>query len=129
MAKASEPTKLNIAEVSDVTGVKQHVLRYWETEFPQLRPDKSGSGQRVYRQKDIDIVLRIKRLLHDEGYTIQGARRKLDDELRETRMGQLPLALDLKQAELLGTLTRARRQVQALEDQLNKPFPDEEEAE
>jgi DNA-binding transcriptional MerR regulator len=66
-----------IGEVSRLTGLKPFVLRYWETEFPMLEPVKSSSGHRMYRQEDVDMVLRIKRLLYDEGFTIAGARRHL----------------------------------------------------
>jgi DNA-binding transcriptional MerR regulator len=66
-----------IGEVSRLTELKPFVLRYWETEFPMLEPVKSASGHRLYRQEDVDLVLRIKRLLYDEGFTIAGARRHL----------------------------------------------------
>jgi DNA-binding transcriptional MerR regulator len=68
-----------IGEVSRLTSLKPFVLRYWETEFPMLQPVKSESGHRLYRQEDVDLVLRIKRLLYDEGFTIAGARRLLRD--------------------------------------------------
>jgi DNA-binding transcriptional MerR regulator len=114
---------LNIAEVSDLTGLKAHVLRYWETEFTQLKPQKR-SGQRVYRQKDLDIIQRLKELLYVEQYSIAGARKKLDEDVREARRDQLPLALDLKEAELVGVLMRVKRQVGALREALSKPLPD-----
>ena len=60
-----------------MTGVKAFVLRYWETEFPMLEPAKSPNGRRCYRQEDVDLILKIKRLLYDEGFTIAGARRHL----------------------------------------------------
>jgi len=66
-----------IGEVSRLTALKPFVLRYWETEFPMLEPVKSPSGHRLYRQEDVDLVLKIKRLLYDEGFTIAGARRHL----------------------------------------------------
>src|SRR5215204_4288401 len=80
------PEKLyfKIGEVCDLVGVQAHVLRYWETEFPQLAPQKNRSGQRSYRRKDVEISLRIKELLYDDEYTIAGARKKLQNELRET---------------------------------------------
>lgn len=68
-----------IGEVSRLTALKPFVLRYWETEFPMLQPVKSPSGHRLYRQEDVDLVLKIKRLLYDEGFTIAGARRHLRD--------------------------------------------------
>jgi DNA-binding transcriptional MerR regulator len=66
-----------IGEVSRMTDLKPFVLRYWETEFPMLEPVKSASGHRLYRAEDVNMVLRIKRLLYDEGFTIAGARRHL----------------------------------------------------
>lgn len=68
-----------IGEVSRLTELKPFVLRYWENEFPMLQPVKSPSGHRMYRQEDVDLVLKIKRLLYDEGFTIAGARRHLED--------------------------------------------------
>jgi DNA-binding transcriptional MerR regulator len=75
-----ETNLYRIGEVSRLTDTKAFVLRYWETEFPMLQPVKSASGHRLYRQEDVDMVLRIKRLLYDEGFTIAGARRHLRDE-------------------------------------------------
>ena len=68
-----------IGEVSRLTETKAFVLRYWETEFPMLQPVKSPKGHRLYRRQDVETVLRIKRLLYDEGFTIAGARRHLRD--------------------------------------------------
>ncbi len=78
------PDKLfyKIGEVCEHVGVQPHVLRYWESEFPMLAPQKNRAGQRVYRRKDLEIVLRIRELLYDEKFTIAGARRKLAEELR-----------------------------------------------
>src|SRR5690348_2900167 len=76
---ASEKNLYRIGEVSRITDTKPFVLRYWETEFPTLQPVKSPSGHRLYRRKDVETVLLIKRLLYDEGFTIAGARRHLRD--------------------------------------------------
>lgn len=73
-----------IGEVCDLVGVQAHVLRYWETEFPMLSPQKNRSGQRTYRRRDVEIAFRIKELLYDELFTIAGAKKKLQTELRET---------------------------------------------
>lgn len=73
-----------IGEVCDIVDVQAHVLRYWETEFPQLSPQKNRSGQRTYRRRDVEIALRIKELLYEDLYTIAGAKKKLQSELRET---------------------------------------------
>ena len=74
-----EPKKLyyRIGEVCEIVGVEAHVLRYWETEFPRLAPPKNKSGQRTYRPKDIELLLRIRKLLYDDGFTIAGARKQL----------------------------------------------------
>lgn len=73
------PDKLyfRIGEVSDLADTKPYVLRYWETEFPTLKPVKSATGHRLYRRPDVEMVLKIKRLLYEEGFTIEGARRYL----------------------------------------------------
>lgn len=78
-----EKIYFKIGEVCELVDVQAHVLRYWETEFPQLAPQKNRSGQRSYRRRDVEISLRIKELLYDELYTIAGARKKLQNELRE----------------------------------------------
>jgi DNA-binding transcriptional MerR regulator len=79
------PDKLyfRIGEVSRLAGIKPYVLRFWETEFSSLGPKKSGKGHRLYRRKDVELVLEIKRLLYDKRYTIEGARRFLDSRSRE----------------------------------------------
>lgn len=74
---ATQGKLYRIGEVSRLTELKPFVLRYWETEFPMLEPVKSPRGYRLYRQEDVDLVLKIKRLLYDEGFTIAGARRHL----------------------------------------------------
>lgn len=66
-----------ISEVSRLTGLESHVLRFWEGEFSAIRPKRTESGQRMYRRKDIDVILEIKRLLHDERYTIEGAKKMI----------------------------------------------------
>lgn len=83
----SDKNLYRIGEVSRITDTKPFVLRYWETEFPMLQPVKSPSGHRLYRRKDVDTVLLIKRLLYDEGFTIAGARRHLRD------VGEVPAEL------------------------------------
>jgi DNA-binding transcriptional MerR regulator len=78
------PEKLffKIGEVCDIAGVQAHVLRYWESEFPTLAPQKNRAGQRTYRRRDVEMALRIKQLLYDEQYTIAGAKKKLASEIR-----------------------------------------------
>jgi len=72
-----------IGEVCKLADLQPYVLRYWETEFPQLSPNKSGGGQRLYTKHEVDIILRIKELLYREGFTIAGAKKKLDVDLAE----------------------------------------------
>lgn len=76
------PNKLyfRIGDVSRLTGVKQHVLRFWESEFPTLHPKKSGTNQRLYRRKDVELVLEIKHLLYERRFTIEGARSHLQQQ-------------------------------------------------
>ncbi len=73
-----------IGEVCDLVEVQAHVLRYWETEFPMLSPQKNRSGQRSYRRRDVEIALRIKELLYEDLYTIAGAKKKLQTEMRDS---------------------------------------------
>ena len=72
-----------IGEVCKLADLQPYVLRYWETEFPQLSPNTSGGGQRLYTKSEVDVILRIKELLYREGFTIAGAKKKLDVELTE----------------------------------------------
>ena len=84
---AEIPDKLyfKIGEVSEILGVEPYVLRYWETEFTQLTPKKSGSGHRLFRRKDVELLLRIKHLLYEKRYTIEGARQTLQTEGRSSK--------------------------------------------
>ena len=83
-AAVSIPEKLffKIGEVCEITGIQAHVLRYWESEFPMLAPQKNRAGQRTYRKRDVEMVLRIKELLYEDQYTIAGAKKRLTNELR-----------------------------------------------
>ncbi|HKF47968.1 MAG TPA: MerR family transcriptional regulator [Terracidiphilus sp.] len=67
-----------IGDVARICGVETYVLRFWETQFPQLKPHKSGTGQRLYRRRDVELALEIQRLVHKEGYTLAGARHALE---------------------------------------------------
>jgi len=77
--RLKHPVKLyyRIGEVSDIVGVEPHVLRYWETEFRSIRPQKSRKGQRIYSRRDVEKLITVKELLYDHGFTIAGARKKL----------------------------------------------------
>ncbi len=111
------PDKLyfRIGEVSRLCSLPSYVLRFWETEFNQLKPSKSGTGQRMYRKSDVENVLRIKKLLYDQGFTIAGARQQLRAETKR-KQSPLPFAVptpnrgELKQVrqglrEILGILS------------------------
>ena len=80
------PDKLyfKIGEVAKFTGIKTHVLRYWETEFKSIRPNKSRSNQRLYRKQDVELILHLKDLLYNQGFTIAGARKKLREKPAKT---------------------------------------------
>ncbi len=97
-AVAPIPDKLyfRIGEVSQLCGLPAYVLRFWETEFSQLKPHKSGTGQRLYRRRDVEMALHVKKLLYEEGYTIPGARQALKAEARQgTGQPELPLKFEL----------------------------------
>jgi len=111
------PDKLyfRIGEVSRLCELPSYVLRFWETEFPQLKPSKSGTGQRMYRKQNVENVLRIKKLLYDQGFTIAGARQQLRAEVKR-KQAPLPFnpptanRTELKQVrqglkEILGILS------------------------
>lgn len=72
-----------IGDVARICGVETYVLRFWESQFPQLKPNKSGTGQRLYRRRDVELVLEIKRLVHVQGYTLAGARQALEGGVRK----------------------------------------------
>jgi DNA-binding transcriptional MerR regulator len=82
------PDKLyfRIGEVGELLGVESHVLRYWESEFPSLAPKKSGTGHRLYRRKDVETLLRIKHLLYEKRFTIEGARQAMQAEARAPKL-------------------------------------------
>lgn len=112
------PDKLffRIGEVSNLTRTKQYVLRYWETEFPMLKPSKSRTGHRLYRRQDVETVFEIKRLLYERGFTIEGARKHLagnlngaDENAEQVRSSSIGQQLKSVRRELLGILTILNR--------------------
>ena len=130
------PDKLyfRIGDVAKLCGVETYVLRFWETEFPQLRPNKSGTGQRLYRRREVELAMRIKKLLHEEGYTIAGARQLLAQEARATKAKQMPLIegagvekqlqhLRKELRELLGILSSAPARSYLHREPKSKPRP------
>lgn len=103
----------SISEVSEMTSLKPYVLRYWETEFPQLRPSKNRAGNRIYRANDIKIIERIKKLLYEEKYTIQGAKKKLQQELSRSKPdGNPQLGLNLSGGDKNKVIDELRRELQ-----------------
>jgi DNA-binding transcriptional MerR regulator len=123
-ANTAIPDKLyfRIGEVARLCKVKSYVLRFWESEFPQLKPNKSGTGQRLYRKRDVEMALQIKHLLHEEGYTIAGARQLLQLESREARkthgsQSELPLRTEmsgLRKGKNEARLQRLRKELKEL---------------
>lgn len=111
MSRRDLPVKLyyRIGEVAQAVGVQPHVLRYWESEFGSIRPQKSARGQRVYSHKDLEKLLRVKQLLHSEGYTIAGAKKKLREATAET---------PVEQGELLAATTKMRADLRLLREEI-----------
>jgi len=95
----------SISEVSDMIGVKPHVLRYWETQFKMLRPKKGRGGARMYRKRDVEVLFEVKQLLYDHRFTIAGARRKLLDERGAKEQMELTFARTDRE-EMLRSLRR-----------------------
>ena len=116
-----------IGDVARICEVKTYVLRFWETQFPQLRPNKSGTGQRLYRKRDVEMALEIKRLVHCEGYTLSGARQMLEQVHRRVEpQAMLPLVeAESGQAidEVAITLGQIRAELRAIADMLATPEP------
>lgn len=100
----------SITEIADLTKVKPHVLRYWESEFPALSPRKNRAGNRVYQGKDIKLIFLIKHLLYEEGYTIAGAKKKLNRKgVLEEAKGESPAAPP--PADLIGGIEQDLRKI------------------
>lgn len=118
-SRSPEKIFYQIREISDMLEIKSHVLRYWETEFPQLRPDKGSTGQRLYRSKDLQMLKRIKQLLYDEKFTIAGAKKKLAGELKVDK-SQMDLNLNLRENHLLNTIHKVKRELEGLLQMLER---------
>jgi len=116
------PDKLyfRIGEVSRLCDIPAYVLRFWESEFPQLKPHKGGTGQRLYRRRDVETVLHIKSLLYDEGYTIPGARQVIKSEHRQ-KSSQLALEIDSGPATSTQQLRKLQKELRDLLSHLSKP--------
>lgn len=116
------PNKLyfRIGDVSRLAGIKPYVLRYWETEFPAIAPKKSGTGQRLYRRKDVELILEIKHLLYEKRFTIEGARKAIENRAKTPAPQKNP-PREIKQAMLfappapdLGPIRRELEDILAL---------------
>jgi DNA-binding transcriptional MerR regulator len=123
-----------IGDVARICNVETYVLRFWETQFPQLKPNKSGTGQRLYRRSDVELALRIKRLVHIEGYTLSGARQALEQlrrrgPQREPQQDPQPLLPLLAPAsgqplnDLAATIAHARAELREIAGLLASPEP------
>src|SRR5919109_954641 len=111
MSETPDEGKLyKIGEVCKIADLQPYVLRYWETEFPALAPNKSGGGQRLYSQREIDVILRIKQLLYSEGFTIAGAKKQLEREDPDMA----------PQKDLTKALLEVRKQLRAILDMLSE---------
>jgi DNA-binding transcriptional MerR regulator len=106
-----EKIYFKIGEVSAIVGVEPYVLRYWETEFDVLKPSKAPSRHRLYKKRDVELLLEIKRLLYSEGFTIEGARKKL----RETKKDEKnQLKLPLSEQKFKSALAKLKKELESL---------------
>ena len=115
-----------IGDVARICGLETYVLRFWESQFPQLKPSKSGTGQRLYRRRDVEMVLEIKRLVHEEGYTIPGARQALEQAApRRNPQTALPLPADRarRSDKLAAMIGHARVELREIAGLLSSPDP------
>ena len=110
---SSLPDKIyfKIGEVSEIVGAEPYVLRYWETEFEVLKPSKAPSRHRLYKKRDVQLLLDIKRLLYTEGFTIEGARKKLKESKKEEKD---QLRLPLSEQKYRNALVKIKRELQSL---------------
>jgi DNA-binding transcriptional MerR regulator len=116
-----------IGDVARICAVETYVLRFWETQFPQLKPNKSGTGQRLYRRRDVELALEIKRLVHGEGYTLSGARQALEQGHRRVDLQpSLPLASGAPSQHLdsvAAVIGHARAELREIASLLASPAP------
>jgi DNA-binding transcriptional MerR regulator len=106
-----EKIYFKIGEVSEIIGVEPYVLRYWETEFDLLKPSKAPSKHRLYKKRDVELLLEIKRLLYSEGFTIEGARKKLREVKKEEKD---QLKLPLTEQKYKSALIKVKKELEAL---------------
>jgi len=115
------PDKLffRIGEVADIVGVKPHVLRYWESEFKVLKPMKTRGSHRQYRRRDVELAMRIKQLLHDEGFTIAGAKKRMRELGEHKRGAELPERAN-REVELRAALLGVREELSGLLQKMDR---------
>lgn len=132
--RAFEPPQIpdrlyfKIGDVARLCGVETYVLRFWESQFPQLKPNKSGTGQRLYRRREVELALEIKRLVHTQGYTLSGARTVLEQGQRRTpkrddSQATLPIAVDQTQRldAVAAAIGHARAELREIANILGAP--------
>jgi len=113
VTEKSIPDKMyfKISEVSKLTGLEPYILRYWETEFKMIKPMRTKTNQRLYRRKDLELIFRIKKMLYEEGFTIAGTRKKLEEEsAKEPEQ----LNLNLEEKKYLSLLIALKKELKAI---------------
>ena len=110
-SRLPEKIYFKIGEVSEIVGVEPYVLRYWETEFELLKPSKAPSKHRLYKKRDVELLLEIKRLLYTEGFTIEGARKKLREAKKEEKN---QLKLPLTEQKYKSALVKIKKELETL---------------
>jgi DNA-binding transcriptional MerR regulator len=110
-SRLPEKIYFKIGEVSEIVGVEPYVLRYWETEFELLKPSKAPSKHRLYKKRDVELLLEIKRLLYTEGFTIEGARKKLREAKKEEKN---QLKLPLTEQKYKSALVKLKKELETL---------------
>ena len=110
----------SISEVSEMLGVKAHVLRYWETQFGMLRPKKNRAGNRMYRPEELRTLQRIKELLYERRFTIAGARRKLLDEQKQPDDGQVQVEVGFADADRKAAITEIKAELKSILAKLSR---------
>ena len=114
MDSGSEKLYYSISEVCSLTGLKPHVLRYWETAFPILKPSKNQSGNRIYKQEDIELIKLISTLLYEERYTIDGARQKIEEMGNQNQQMKLELKGATVSTEMIDSINKEIAEIIAM---------------
>lgn len=123
MTAIPEKLYFKIGEVCEIVGVQAHVLRYWETEFPMLTPQKNRAGQRTYRRRDVEMALRVKELLYEEQYTIAGAKKRLASETRGASKLKVVSSEPMSQASTINPQPRTDNKGDGVARERAREFP------